>query len=406
MQVGWGRSQGQLVCSVREGEELTGCVVIDSLVRGRACGGLRMVPHIDETKMRRLASNMTLKYGFLGMPRGGAKAAVRGDPEGPESDRFQLLADFGRAIAPLLRQRIFSPGADSGTEPAGIRHMLESVGMSAQRRWSEAVPPGYYPALTVLTGIQRAARHRGLGLEGCTAAVQGWGKVGSALGSLLAQSGIPVVAISTSRGAIHNGQGLDVGELLRLAREHGSRVVEVYRHAERIDLESLLRLDVDVLCPCAISDAIHGGNAPAVQARMVVSGANNAVTPEADRVLFERGVLCLPDFMTNCGIILGSAMELAWIPTEQVSSFIAEHVGASITGLLDEAGRQQVPLREVAVPYAHRRFERMCQDAERTTMLGRLIEFGVALNRHGLVPGPVVAAASRQYFRRMVAQNW
>jgi glutamate dehydrogenase (NAD(P)+) len=394
------------VFSVVEGQELTGCVVMDSLVGGRACGGLRMVPHIDETKMRRLAGNMTLKYGFLGMPRGGAKAAVRGDPEAPGPERLQLLADFGRAIAPLLRQRVLSLGADTGTDPAGIRHMLESVGVSARRRWSEEVTAGYYPALTVLTGVKQAARHLRMNLRGCAAAVQGWGKVGSAVGSLLAESGIRIVAISTSRGALYNAQGLDVGELLRLAREHGSRVVDAYRDASRIELDSLLALDVDVLCPCAISDAVHSDNAAAIRARMIVSGANNAVTPEADRLLFERGVLCLPDFMTNCGVILGSAMELAWIPTQQVVSFIEEHAGASMARLLDEAGRRNVPPREAAVPYAQRRFERMCQDAERTTLLDRLIEFGVALNRRSLVPGPVVAAASMPYFKRMLAQDW
>jgi glutamate dehydrogenase (NAD(P)+) len=406
MQATWGQDRKKLVCSVREGEELTGCVVIDSLVGGRACGGLRMVPEIDEVKIRRLASNMTLKYGFLGMPRGGAKAAVRGDPEAPEAERLQLLADFGRAIAPLLRHRILSLGADAGTDPPGITHMLETVGVSAQRRWSEAVPPGYYPALTVLTGLRQAARHLGLDLEGCSVAVQGWGKVGSALGRLLAQSKMRIVAISTSRGAIYNGQGLDVGELLRLARTDGSRVVDLYRDAERIELDSLLGLEVDVLCPCAISDAVHSGNAAAIRARTIVSGANNAVTPEADRTLFERGVLCLPDFVTNCGIILGSAMELAWIPTQQVAVFIEKYVGASMARLLDEAHRQHVPVRDVAVPYAQRRFARMCRDAERTTVLDRLVKLGVALNRRNLVPAPLVAAVSRTYFKRMLAEDW
>jgi len=406
MSVSWGQDRPQLVCSLREGEEVTGCVVIDSLVGGRACGGLRMVPRIDEAKMRRLAGNMTLKYGFLGMPRGGAKAAVRGDPEAPEPERLQILADFGRAIAPLLRQRVLSVGADTGTDPVGIRHMLESVGVSARGRWSESVPAGYYPALTVLTGIKRAALHLGLNPKGRSAAVQGWGKVGSALGSLLDQSGIRVVAISTSRGAIYDDQGLEVSELLKLGREHGSRVVDAYPGAQRIERDSLLGLKVDILCPCAISDTVRADNAATIQARMIVSGANNAVTPEADRLLFERGVLCLPDFVTNCGVILGSAMEVAGIATHRVASFIEQRVGAGMAYLLEEAEQKGVPVREVAVRYAQSRFERMCQEAEQVTPLTRLIAFAVALNRRGLLPNPVVAAASLPYFKRMVTPDW
>ena len=394
----------QLICSVRDGAELTGCLVMDSLVGGRSCGGLRMVPEIDEGEMRRLASNMTLKFGFLGVPRGGAKAAVRGDPEAPREERWARLAQFGQAIAPLLQHHVFSCGADAGTEPADIRHMLEAVGVSAERRWSDIVPPGYYPALTVITGARAAARHLGIDLGGLTAAVEGWGKVGTAMGRFLDEVGTRVVAISTSRGAIYDPQGLDVKRLLELARQHGSRVVELYEGAQHIELDALLELPVDLLSPCAKEDSVHAGNVERIKARMVCSGANNAVTLEADRALFARGVLCLPDFVTNCGNILGSAMEVAWMSTEHTTAFIQRYVGESIRRLLEEAAARHVPPRDVAIPFALRRFQQMRRKAARPTISDHLVGLGVELNRRGLVPGPIVAAVSRRYFERLVAQ--
>jgi len=403
VEIAWSENKQQLVCKVRQGSEVMGCLVIDSIVGGRSCGGLRMVPEIDEAEMCRLARNMTLKFGFVGLPRGGAKAAVRGNPEAPQQERWQRLGEFGQAIAPLLFHRVFSPGADMGIEPAGIRYMLKTGGVRVRPRQSHSPPPGYYAALTVLAGAKQATRRLGLALSECSVAVEGWGKVGSALGGLLAEANARVVAISTSRGAIFNPQGLDVGHLLRLRREQGSRVVDLYADAERLDPSALLELPVDLLCPCACHDTLHAGNASRVKASMICAGANNPVTPEAERILFERGVLCLPDFVTNCGVVLGSAMEVASVSKERISSFIERRVGARIAWLLDEAAREHVLPREVAVPFARRRFEQMRRNAANPTLLSRLLHVGVELNRRGLIPRPLVTAMSLPYFERLLA---
>src|SRR3989304_5438495 len=104
----------RIFTAVHDGNVL-GYVAIDSTVRDRSCGGLRMLPDIDEAEIRALARSMTLKYGFLGLPQGGAKAGVRCDPEAPKEERRQRLATFGQAIAPLLLSRIYVPGTDMGT---------------------------------------------------------------------------------------------------------------------------------------------------------------------------------------------------------------------------------------------------------------------------------------------------
>ena len=139
-----------------------------------------------------------------------------------------------------------------GTDTTDIRYMLKAVGMRLKRREFRSNRSGYYTAVTVFTGAKHATLHLGLRLSGCTVAIEGFGKVGSALGNLFAQADTRVLAISTSRGAIFNPKGLDMRRLNQLAAEVGSRVVDLYTDAERIDHSALLELPVDItlsLCP-------------------------------------------------------------------------------------------------------------------------------------------------------------
>ena len=252
----------RLLWTVTRGGETLGYVAIDTLVGGRAQGGLRLLPDVDEAELRGLARAMTLKYGFLGLPQGGAKAGVRGDPDAPLGERRARLRAFGEAIAPLLRQGIYVPGTDMGTDNDDIRALLAAAGAPARRRQSRGADSGDYTALTVFAGVQAALRHGGAELAGRAVAIEGFGKVGAALARLVAGAGGRVVAISTSRGALHEPDGLDVPRLLAVAGAAGSAVVDEIPEARRLEREALLELPVDVLCPCARHNSIHAGNAP------------------------------------------------------------------------------------------------------------------------------------------------
>ena len=396
-------AEAQVVCTVADGPEILGYLVIDSTVGGQASGGLRLLPDVDEAEIRRLARAMTLKYGLLGLPRGGAKAGVRGDPEAPLAERRERLIRFGQAIAPLIRSRIYVPGTDMGTTNDDLRAIYQALGMRIKHRELSVYRSGTYTAWTVFASAKQAARHRGLSLAGMTAAIEGFGKVGGPLAELLAEAGVRVVAVSTSRGAIYDPQGLDVARLRALAAEHGSRMVEGYADVQLLDPAALLELEVDLLCPCARHDSIHAGNAPRIAARILCPGANNPVTPEAEQTLFERGVLCLPDFVTNCGGVLGGTMEFAAVRPERIARFIEQHIGARVAGLLEEAARQQVLPRQIAVPLALQRFEQVRCRADRPTLTGRLFGVGLELYRRGWIPGSPVAALSLPYFERSLA---
>ena len=380
-----------------------GYVAIDSTVGGCSCGGLRMLPDIDEAEIQALAKSMTLKYGFLGLPQGGAKAGVLGNPEAPRPERLKRLVEFGHAIKPLLCTKAYVPSSDMGTQNTDIRYMLNAVGVRVGRRELQDNSSGFYTAHSVLAGVVQSARHIGLNLSKCTVAIEGFGNVGRPLASLLGSAGIKVVAVSTSRGALYNPQGLNVDRLVRLADEAGSRVVELYHDAEFVDREKLLELPVDILCPCARWNSLNMSNAPRIPAQVICPGANNPITPDAEHALFERGVLCLPDFVTNCGGVLGGTMEFASINPKRTAAFIERHIGEHIAWLLKEAKAKYVLPREVATPLALHRFEKVAQSAAHPTPIGRLFKVGLELYRRGWIPGSLVSALSPLYFKRTLA---
>jgi glutamate dehydrogenase (NAD(P)+) len=229
--------------------------------------------------------------------------------------------------------------------------------------------------------------------------------VGKPLANLLIGEGIKVVAISTSRGGLYNPSGLEVDRLVRLTDEAGSRVVEVYREAEFVDREALLELPVDILCPCARWNSLHISNAPRIAAQIICPGANDPITSEAERALFKRGVLCLPDFVTNCGGVLGGTMEFASVSRERITAFIHHQIGSRIDWLLKDARAKNVLPREVAVPLALHRFEQVRQSAINPTPLRRLFEMGLKFYRRGWIPGPLVGLLSLRYFERTLASR-
>jgi glutamate dehydrogenase (NAD(P)+) len=188
-----------------------------------------------------------------------------------------------------------------------------------------------------------------------------------------------------------------------LAKEAGSQVVEIYREGQFIKHEALLELPVDILCPCARWNSLNMNNVSHIAARVICPGANNPIAPDAERTLFERGVLCLPDFVTNCGGVLGGTMEFASVSGERITTFIGCHIGARIAWLLRKAQVKRVSPREVAVPLALQRFKGMQHSTAHPTPLGRLFNVGLELYRRGWIPAPLVGALSLHYFKRTLA---
>ena len=388
---------GQRVHTVKRDAETLGFVVVDSTVNGRARGGLRLIEDVTEAEIRGAARAMTLKYGLLGLPQGGAKAGLRGASEATQEQLRQYLIAFARAAGPLLTDSVYVPDADMGTNAQDIRWMMRTIGCPVRRRDWRGSRSGYYTAVSCMVSAEAGAEHLGIPLDGCRVAIEGFGSVGSALGALMRDRGAKVIAISTSHGAVCNPNGLDVDRMASLIAELGSGAVKLYEDAEQLDRSALLELPVDILCPCARFQSIDQNNASRVSARMICAGANDPLSPDAERILFERGTLYLPDFVTNCGGVLGGTMEFASVKPKRITATIVDNIGPLAARLLDLARRKGVTPRSLAEPMAMERFERVRAAAAHPTLRSRLFAVGLESYRRGWAPSSLVAAMTPRH---------
>jgi glutamate dehydrogenase (NAD(P)+) len=385
---------------VTDGARLLGYVAIDSTVAGRSRGGLRMVEDLREDEIRAAAHAMTLKYGLLELPQGGAKAGIIGDGEAPPAEKRRLLLDFARAAAPLLHARRYVPDADLGTTAHDVRWMMEALGATVRPRDWRTNRSGDHTARSVLATAIALRTRRGASLAGCRVAIEGFGKVGASLARLLHERGARVVAISTSRAAIHRPEGLDVPRLLIRAGEVGSRVVD--GEPGSVAREALLELPVDVLFPCARFHGIHAGNVERVAASAICAGANDPVSPDAEAVLLRRGIEYPPDFVSNCGGVLGGTLEFAGADVATIDALIDVQVQRIVRDVMARAERQGVAPRALAESDALARHAAVREAAEHPTLAQRLVEVGVECHRRRWVPEKLVGwLATRWVARRL-----
>lgn len=312
--------------------------------RGPFKGGLRFAQGVDVEHFRALASTMSLKSALVGVPFGGAKGGIDVDPKTLSSrEREYLVKNFTRAISHVIGPDLDIPAPDVGTGPEEMAWIADA--WSEQSTWQPAVVTGKplelggSPFRIESTGwgaahvTELVARTLDLDLEGATVAVQGYGNVGVHAARELQARGATVVAVSASDGGRHDQRGIDL-EALDEIRSEGAGVTELDQ-GEKITNEELLGLDVDVLVPSALGGAIHSGNATDVQARMVVEGANLAVTHGALGPLVDAGTTVVPGLLANAGGVTVSWME--WVQNRQGSGWDAEEVRDRLATRLDRA---------------------------------------------------------------------
>jgi glutamate dehydrogenase/leucine dehydrogenase len=194
--------------------------------------------------------------------------------------------------------------------------------------------------------LQQAATVRELPLDGATVAIQGYGNAGSIAAQLLAAEGSTIVAVSDSTGGIHNPAGLDPANVSSWKQEHGT--VVGFPGADVVTNEELLTLPCDILIPAALENQITGRIAEQIQAKVVAEAANGPTTPEADDILFERGIFLIPDILCNAGGVTVSYFE--WVQDMQSFFWTEARINESLKEIMDrafEAVYQMSDLHEV-----------------------------------------------------------
>jgi glutamate dehydrogenase (NAD(P)+) len=289
--------------------------------RGPAKGGIRF--HPDETidTVRALAAWMTWKTAVADIPLGGAKGGVICNPrEMSRAELERLSRAYMRNIARYVGLTQDVPAPDVNTNPQLMAWMLDEYEMLMGHREPGVITgkplelggsAGRTPA-TALGGmytIREAAKLLDIDLGTATAAIQGFGNVGSFAHKLLEEMfGTKVVAVSDEFGGIYSKQGLDYQTVLKHLESTGK--VIACPGTEPISNKDLLELDVDILVPAAIENQLTSQNADQIKAKIVAELANGPTTPEADNVLNDKGIYIIPDFLCNAGGVTVSYFEM------------------------------------------------------------------------------------------------
>jgi glutamate dehydrogenase (NAD(P)+) len=331
--------------------------------RGPYKGGVRYHPSANVDEVRALASLMTWKAAVVDIPFGGAKGGIEVEPRGlSQSEIERMTRVYTNQISHLLGPHRDIPAPDVNTNAQTMAWMMDEYGK--RHGYTPEIVTGKPIALGGSYGresatgrgsiivMEQLVSDLGLHPEDCTVAIQGFGNVGGWAARVAHERGYRVVAVSDSDSAIFCETGLNIPALVRHQMETGA--VVGFEGALNITNDELLTLAVDVLLPAALGEVIHAGNADKVQCKIVVEGANHPVTPVADAILNERGVLVVPDILANAGGVIVSYFE--WTQNIQQFRWHEEEVNLRLTEKLVEsyervssfAQLRSVPLREAA----------------------------------------------------------
>jgi glutamate dehydrogenase (NAD(P)+) len=364
-----------------------GYVVLDTLVRGLASGGLRIREGCSLAEVRGLAQGMTRKEALVYdpadayLPLGGGKGGIDLDPADPRA--VDVLRRFLAAVLPVVRSQ-WNTGEDFGLRQETLDEVAAGLGLAstveavfatiddasaARSRLAQAfavdldgvslgdLVGGYGVARAGLVHLERT----GVAAAGATAVIQGFGSIGGAAARYLARAGVAVVAIADRTGLIRNDDGLDVEALLAARDPSGVVDRSVLRPADATGQnEHWLDVPCDLLVPAAMSYVITAEDVPRIRARAVVEGANMPTLPDAEALLVEAGIPVLPDFMVN-------VMTNAWwwwvvfgdVEPTAASSFakIDRVMGRLVAAVSDDAATRGCTLREAALELARRNAE-------------------------------------------------
>jgi glutamate dehydrogenase (NAD(P)+) len=292
-----------------------------SSVLGPTKGGLRYDPAVSLGECTALAMWMTWKCALLRLPFGGAKGGVRCDPRAlSEGEVERVTRRFASEIVPFIGPHSDIPAPDMATGEQTMAWIMDTYSMQKGHVVPEVVtgkPVSIGGSLfrTEATGagvvmvIARACERLGRSLAGSRCVVQGFGKVGGVAADELAAAGALVTAVSDVYGGVCVEAGIDLAALRRWSAEHGS--FEGFPGGRPVTNAELLELPCDILVLAAMERQLTSENASRVHASIVAEGANGPTTMDADRILAERGIIVLPDILTNAGGVTVSYFE--WV---------------------------------------------------------------------------------------------
>ena len=309
-------------------------------------GGLRFHPGVTRDEVKALSTWMTFKCSVAGIPYGGGKGGMAIDPKDYSKAELERISKgFAKAISPIIGEKVDIPAPDVNTNGQIMSWMVDAyeevAGKSTKGVFTgKPLEFGGSLARTEATGYgvnltaKKALAKLNIDVKGATYAVQGFGNVGFYTAYYAHKDGAKIVAFSNSDVAIYNENGIDMEAVIKDFEENG-RIAANKGYGKDITNAELLELEVDVLAPCALENQITSENADRIKAKVITEGANGPTTPEADEILFKKGIVVIPDILANSGGVVVSYFE--WVQNLQSYYWPFEEVQQKEDALLSGA---------------------------------------------------------------------
>lgn len=353
--------------------------MMHSNLAGPSKGGIRFDLEVNEDEVNTLAILMTLKCAIANLPYGGAKGGVICDPKTLSKGELERISRaYIRALGNQISPQRDIPAPDMGTHPEVMAWMVDEYNRNHQGNIYPNIITGKPLALGGSQG-RTEATGRGVAISAllaikkmkissqkATVAIQGFGNVGTYAGLLLHELGqCKIVAISDRTGAYFNPKGIDMVKAISYKKD--KKTLQGLPDAVPHTQEELQSLPVDVLIPAASARWITEDNAQQVKAKIIVEGANNPLTPEADHILAQNKVTVVPDILANSGGVIVSYFE--WVQNnqgyywtfEEINQRLDKKITDSFEKTFEIATQHKIPLRIAAYVVALQKLEHIQQ---------------------------------------------
>ena len=292
-----------------------------STVRGPGKGGIRFAPDVNLDEVKALATWMTWKCSLLKLPLGGAKGGIRVNPrELSRRELEKLTRRYTTGIINIIGPDIDVPAPDVNTNAQIMAWIMDTYSMQKGRSvpgvvTGKPIEIGGSVGRNSATGmglyfvVDAMCETLNTKLESQTIVIQGFGNVGGWIASLLYERGCKILAVSDISGGLYHSEGLQIDKLLEWTRE-GNYLKDFDDDRYKLITNSeLLTTECDILIPAAIENQITKENANDINCKIVLEGANGPTTPDADRILFDKGIHVSPDILANAGGVCVSYFE-------------------------------------------------------------------------------------------------
>ena len=315
-------------------------------VLGPYKGGIRFHQNVSQEEIIALSILMTLKCAANNLPLGGGKGGVIVNPkELSEGELERLSRGYAKAISPFIGEEVDVPAPDVNTDGKIMMWMLDEYEKTINKK-SPATFTGKPVEFGGSLGRTEATGRGGvivmnnllkqLNKDYKTVAIQGFGNVGFYFAQIAYEKGYKIVALSDSKGAIYNENGLNPIEVMKVKEETGS--VINFKDGKVISNEELLELPVDILVPAALENVIDKDNASKIQAKVIIEMANGPITEEAYSILEENQIISAPDILANAGGVIVSYFE--WLQNRKNEHWAEEQVNQKLEEQLSEAFKE------------------------------------------------------------------